>query len=75
MSAKLEFEGVLSRYPKDTTIGIYVTLVTDGYSRFAIERAETSKLNMLLTNASSMRQDIFNYLFEKLDNDSDDSDK
>ncbi|CAG8708547.1 33053_t:CDS:2 [Gigaspora margarita] len=61
----------MSRYPKNTTIGIYMTFVTDGYSRFAIERAESSKLNLLLTNMSNMHQDILNYMSKKLDKDSE----
>ncbi|CAG8626764.1 17690_t:CDS:2, partial [Gigaspora margarita] len=54
------FEGMMSRYPKNTTIGIYVTFVMDGYSRLAIERAESSKLNLYL-----------NYVSKKLDNNSE----
>ncbi|CAG8848790.1 36454_t:CDS:1, partial [Gigaspora margarita] len=50
---------------------IYVTFVTDGYSRLAIERAESSKLNLLLTNVSNMRRDILNYMPKKLDKDSE----
>ncbi|CAG8847498.1 2948_t:CDS:2, partial [Gigaspora margarita] len=55
------FERMMSRYPKNSTIGIYVTFVMDGYSRLAIERAESSKLYLLLTNMSNMRQDILNF--------------
>ncbi|CAG8805146.1 11569_t:CDS:1, partial [Dentiscutata erythropus] len=65
------FEGMMLRYPKNTTIGIYVTSVMDGYSRLAIERAESSKLNLLLTNMSNMHQDILNYFSKKLYNDSE----
>ncbi|CAG8535829.1 45561_t:CDS:2 [Gigaspora margarita] len=65
------FEGMMSRYPKNTTIGIYVTFVTDGYSRLAIKRAESSKLNLLLTNVSNMHQDILNYMSKKLGKDSE----
>ncbi|KAF0527636.1 hypothetical protein F8M41_013529 [Gigaspora margarita] len=43
----------------------------DGYSRLAIEKAESSKLNLLLTNVSNMRQDILNYVAKKLDNNSE----
>ncbi|CAG8710365.1 22087_t:CDS:2, partial [Gigaspora margarita] len=64
------FERMMSRYPKNTTIGIYIIFVTDGYSRLAIERAESSKLNLLLTNVSNMHQDILNYMFKKLDKNS-----
>ncbi|CAG8832925.1 34351_t:CDS:1, partial [Gigaspora margarita] len=47
------FERMMSRYPKNTTIGIYMIFVTDRYSRLAIERAESSKLSLLLTNVSN----------------------
>ncbi|RIB29409.1 hypothetical protein C2G38_2056824 [Gigaspora rosea] len=70
-----KFEGVMSRYPNRTTIGIYVTFDTDGYSRNAVHRAETSKFNILLKNVSSMEQDINNYVFEQLDNGFDDSEE
>ncbi|RIB11488.1 hypothetical protein C2G38_2250131 [Gigaspora rosea] len=63
-----KFEGVISRYPNHTTIGIYVTFATDRYSRNAINRAEASEFNILLTNVSRMTQDIINYVIEKLDN-------
>ncbi|CAG8853058.1 20554_t:CDS:1, partial [Gigaspora margarita] len=65
------FEGMMSRYSKNTTIGIYVIFVMDGYSRLAIERAKLSKLNLLLTNVSNMCQDILNYISKKLDKDSE----
>ncbi|CAG8794366.1 36832_t:CDS:1, partial [Racocetra persica] len=59
-------EEVISRYPNRTTIGIYVTFNTDRYSRNAINRAETSEFNILLTNVSSMKLDIINYVIKKL---------
>ncbi|CAG8834497.1 9220_t:CDS:1, partial [Gigaspora margarita] len=63
-----KFEGVLSRYPKRTTLGIFVTLVVDGYTKVAIERAGTSKFNLLLTNLSNIQQDILDYVSETLGN-------
>ncbi|CAG8843612.1 25229_t:CDS:1, partial [Racocetra persica] len=70
-----KFEGVISRYPNHTTIGIYIIFDTDGYNRNATIRAETSKFNILLTNISSMKPDIINYVFEKLNNTFDDSEE
>ncbi|CAG8611400.1 98_t:CDS:2 [Racocetra persica] len=66
-----KFEGMMSRYPNRTTIGIYVIFNTNEYSR----RAETSELNILLTNVSSMKLDIINYVIEKLGNAFDDSEE
>ncbi|CAG8803085.1 10140_t:CDS:1, partial [Dentiscutata erythropus] len=70
-----KFEGVMSRYPNHTTIEIYITFDTDGYSRNTTIRAETSKFNILLTNVSSMKPDIINYVFEKLNNAFDNSEE
>ncbi|CAG8442097.1 8046_t:CDS:2 [Ambispora leptoticha] len=64
------FEGVMSRYPRNTTIGIFISSAKDGYSRPAIARGELSKYNMLLTNMLDMCQDIPGYLSRKLKDDS-----
>ncbi|CAI2171210.1 10525_t:CDS:2 [Funneliformis geosporum] len=40
-----DFEGVLSRYPRDTTIGIFITSIRDGYSGRAVERMQSSEYN------------------------------
>ncbi|CAG8656587.1 1831_t:CDS:2, partial [Racocetra persica] len=69
-----KFEGVISRYP-NRTIGIYITFDTDRYSRNATIRAEISKFNILLTNVSSMKPDIINYVFKKLNNAFDDTEE
>ncbi|CAG8782743.1 16770_t:CDS:2, partial [Racocetra persica] len=70
-----KFKVVMSRYPNHTTIEIYVIFNTNRYSRNAINRAETSEFNILLTNISSMKLDIINYIVEKLDNTFDDSEE
>ncbi|CAG8743145.1 1018_t:CDS:2, partial [Racocetra fulgida] len=67
-----KFEAVLSRYPKRTTLGIFVTLAVDGYTKVAIERAETSKFNLLLTNVSNLQQDILDYVSGNFSADSKD---
>ncbi|CAG8830432.1 4319_t:CDS:2, partial [Gigaspora margarita] len=36
-----KFEGVLSRYPKCTILGIFVTFAVDRYTKIAIERADS----------------------------------
>ncbi|CAG8855484.1 40536_t:CDS:1, partial [Gigaspora margarita] len=42
-----QFESVISRFDKQSTIGIYVTSAKDGYSRGAKERAESSEFHLL----------------------------
>ncbi|CAG8719822.1 17170_t:CDS:1, partial [Cetraspora pellucida] len=59
-----KFKEVMLRYPNHTTIEIFVIFNTNRYSRNAINRAETSELNILLTNVSSIKLDIINYVIE-----------
>ena len=59
-----KFEGVLSRFPKEIIFGIFVTANVDGYSSYAMSRANSSNYDLLLTNLSSLKQDIRNYAFK-----------
>ncbi|CAG8643908.1 12185_t:CDS:1, partial [Dentiscutata heterogama] len=68
-----KFEDVLSRYLKCTMLEIFATLAVDGYTKVAIERAETSKFNLLLTNLLNIQQDILDYVSKRLGNFSADS--
>ncbi|CAG8750001.1 694_t:CDS:2 [Gigaspora margarita] len=57
-----DFESVISRFDKQTTIGIYITSAKDGYSSGAIGRAKSSEYHLLLINIQDMCQDIPEYL-------------
>ncbi|CAG8803107.1 6480_t:CDS:1, partial [Cetraspora pellucida] len=45
-----DFESVVSRFDKQTTIRIYITSAKDGYSSSAIGKAESSEYHLLLIN-------------------------
>jgi len=62
----MAFEGALSRYPKNTTLGIYVVSKQDGYSSHAKHRANSSPYHILLTNFDDMRKDIHLFEFQKM---------
>jgi len=55
------FEGVLSRFPNDVTLGVYVTSRKHDYSSFAIDRANSSTHNILLTNIYDLHYHPYNY--------------
>ncbi|CAG8699581.1 5494_t:CDS:1, partial [Dentiscutata erythropus] len=65
-----DFESVISRFDKQTTIGIYVTSAKDGYSSGAIGRAKSSEYHLLLTNLYDLCQDIPEYLSKILKDNS-----
>ncbi|CAG8775221.1 8288_t:CDS:2, partial [Gigaspora margarita] len=52
-----DFESVISRFDKQTTIRIYITSAKDVYSSGAIGRAESSEYHLLLTNIHDLCQD------------------
>src|SRR5579883_3121675 len=60
------FEGVLSRYSKSRTLGIFVTALKNGYSFHALQRAKSSPFHLLLTNVDDMCDDIRAYKFEEM---------
>ncbi|CAG8786578.1 48_t:CDS:1, partial [Racocetra fulgida] len=64
------FESVISRFDKQTTIGIYITSAKDGYSSGAIGRAKSSEYYLLLTNIPDLCQDIPEYLSKVLNDNS-----
>ncbi|CAG8846981.1 45315_t:CDS:1, partial [Gigaspora margarita] len=45
-----DFESVILRFDKQTTIRIYITSAKDGYSSGAIGRAKSSEYHLILTN-------------------------
>ncbi|CAG8725738.1 17879_t:CDS:2, partial [Racocetra persica] len=51
-----DFESVVSRFDKQTTIRIYVTSAKDGYSSSAIGRAKSSEYHLLLMNIYDLCQ-------------------
>ncbi|CAG8630672.1 7456_t:CDS:2, partial [Diversispora eburnea] len=55
------FESILSRYPENT-LGVFVTSLRDGYSPQAMDRKESSELNILFTNIYDIRQDLLPFL-------------
>ncbi|CAG8842528.1 20032_t:CDS:2, partial [Gigaspora margarita] len=57
-----DFESVISRFDKQTTIRIYITSAKDSYSSGAVGRAKSSEYHLLLTNIQDMCQDIPKYL-------------
>jgi flagellar motility protein MotE (MotC chaperone) len=61
------FEGVMSRHGKSKVLGIFVTSIQNGYSLNAIDKAESSNHNLLLTNILDMHYDIPGYLLKKSD--------
>jgi Protein of unknown function (DUF2034) len=61
------FEGVLSRYEKGNALGIFITSIPNDYSLNAIDKADSSNHNLLLTNIIDMRYDIPSYQFKNLD--------
>ncbi|CAG8537355.1 26287_t:CDS:2, partial [Dentiscutata erythropus] len=65
-----DFESVISRFNKQTTIGIYVTSAKDGYSSGAMGRAKSSEYHLLLTNIHDLCQDIPEYLSKVLKDNS-----
>ncbi|CAG8826883.1 33647_t:CDS:1, partial [Racocetra persica] len=65
-----DFESVVLRFDKQTTIGIYVISAKDGYSSGAIGRAESSEYHLLLTNIHDLCQDIPEYLSKVLKDNS-----
>ncbi|CAG8783092.1 4929_t:CDS:2, partial [Cetraspora pellucida] len=64
------FESVVSRFNKQTTIRIYVISAKDSYSSGAIGRAESSEYHLLLTNIHDLCQDIPEYLSKILKDNS-----
>ena len=58
------FEGVLSRYAKETTFGVFVVSKKNGYTKDAIERAKTSQFEILLTNSDDLITDINKFTFK-----------
>ncbi|CAG8716818.1 12064_t:CDS:2, partial [Cetraspora pellucida] len=65
-----DFESVVSRFDKQTTIRIYVISAKDSYSSDAIGRAESSEYYLLLTNIHDLCQDIPKYLSKVLKDNS-----
>jgi len=63
------FEGVMSKYPKKSTIGILVISAANRYTRPAIRRVKLSNYNILLTSFSTMSSDIPYYLIGKFNDD------
>lgn len=58
------FEGVLSRYTKETTLGIFVVSKKRGYTKNAIDRVESSQYELLLTNYDDLIADLNSYIFK-----------
>ncbi|CAG8475868.1 21536_t:CDS:2 [Racocetra persica] len=65
-----DFESVVSRFDKQTTIRIYVTSAKDGYSSSAIGKAESSEYYLLLMNIHDLCQNIPKYLSKVLKDNS-----
>ncbi|CAG8554333.1 25152_t:CDS:2 [Dentiscutata erythropus] len=65
-----DFESIISRFDKQTTIGIYITSEKNGYSSSAIGRAKLLESHLLLMNIHDMWQDIPEYLSKVLKDNS-----
>ena len=61
------FEEVMSRHEKSKVLEIFVISIQNGYSLHAIDKAESSNHNLLLTNILDMHYDIPRYLLKKSD--------
>ena len=58
------FEGVLSRYTKETTFGVFVVSKRNGYTKDAIKWVKSSEFEILLTNSDDLIEDINNFTFK-----------
>jgi len=70
-----EFEASVGRYPRSGTFGIFVSskrshnTFNRGFSPDAIDWAENSEYDILLTNIFQLQDDIANYKFKNLKED------
>jgi len=60
-----KLEGVLSRYPSDTTIGILVINSKSNFTSETVKRARTSAYNIILTDSSNLYSDLDQFVEER----------
>src|ERR1043165_5171623 len=66
-----KFEGVMSKYPEKTTVGVFV-VPCNNYTRRAIEEARNSRFRIILTDTLNVFDDIND--LENDENNLDDDD-